>query len=42
MACGGDVPIEIKNKRIGGLGVSGASEQQDEEIAKQSLLLLQQ
>lgn len=42
MTCGGGVPVEVEGHRIGGIGVSGASEQQDEEIAKQALLLLQQ
>jgi uncharacterized protein GlcG (DUF336 family) len=42
MACGGGVPIEVDGQRIGGIGVSGASEQQDEELAKQALQVLQQ
>ncbi len=40
MTCGGGVPIEIGEHRIGGIGVSGASEQQDEEIAKEALKIL--
>ena len=42
MTCGGGVPIEVDGQRIGGIGVSGASEQQDEELAKQALQVLQQ
>lgn len=42
MTCGGGVPIEVDGHRIGGIGVSGASEQQDEELAKQALEVLQQ
>ena len=41
MTCGGGVPINFDGHRIGGLGVSGASEQQDEEIANLALLLLE-
>jgi len=42
MTCAGGVPIEIDGHRIGAIGVSGASEQQDEDIALQALSLLQQ
>ena len=42
MTCGGGVPIEVDGQRIGGIGISGASEQQDEELAKQALQALQQ
>jgi uncharacterized protein GlcG (DUF336 family) len=42
MTCGGGVPIEVDGNRIGGIGVSGASEKQDEEIALQALSVLQQ
>ncbi|MFT5133929.1 MAG: hypothetical protein ACI9SC_002402 [Gammaproteobacteria bacterium] len=41
MTCGGGVPIEVDGHRIGGIGVSGASEQQDEELATQALQVLQ-
>ncbi len=37
MTCGGGVPIEVNGQRIGAIGVSGASEQQDEEIAVYAL-----
>ena len=37
MTCGGGVPIEVKGHRIGAIGVSGATEKQDEEIAKYAL-----
>ena len=37
MTCGGGVPIEVDGHRIGAIGVSGASEQQDEEIAEYAL-----
>ncbi len=40
MTCGGGVPIELEGHRIGGIGVSGASEQQDEEIALMAISLL--
>lgn len=40
MTCGGGVPIEIDGRRIGAIGVSGASEQQDEEIAEYALSIL--
>ena len=39
MTCGGGVPIEVDGQRIGGIGVSGASEQQDEELALHALSL---
>ena len=42
MTCGGGVPIEVDGHHIGGFGVSGASEQQDEEIVKQALSVFQQ
>ncbi len=32
MTCGG-IPLEAAGRRVGAIGVSGASEQQDEEIA---------
>ena len=38
MTCGGGVPIEADGQRIGAIGVSGASEQQDEEIARHALM----
>jgi uncharacterized protein GlcG (DUF336 family) len=37
MTCGGGVPIEVDGQRVGGIGVSGASETQDEEIALHAL-----
>ena len=37
MTCGGGVPIEIEGRRIGAIGVSGATEKQDEEIAEHAL-----
>ncbi len=37
MVCGGGAPIEIGGRRIGAIGVSGASEQQDGEIAEYAL-----
>ena len=40
MTCGGGVPIEVDGHRIGGIGVSGASETQDEEIARHALAQL--
>jgi uncharacterized protein GlcG (DUF336 family) len=40
LPCGGGLPVEVDGNRIGGIGVSGASEQQDEEIARQALLIL--
>lgn len=33
MTCGGGVPLEAAGRRVGAVGVSGASERQDEEIA---------
>ena len=41
MTCGGGVPIEVDGHRIGGIGVSGATEKQDEEIAGHALKILQ-
>ena len=41
MTCGGGVPIEVDGHRIGGIGVSGATEKQDEEIAVHALKILQ-
>ncbi len=41
MTCGGGVPIEVDGHRIGGIGVSGATEKQDEEIACHALKILQ-
>lgn len=40
ITCGGGVPIELEGHRIGGIGVSGASEEQDEEIALMAISLL--
>ena len=40
LPCGGGLPVEVEGERIGGIGVSGASEKQDEEIARQALLSL--
>ena len=40
MTCGGGVPIEVDGHRIGGIGVSGSSETQDEEIARHALAQL--
>lgn len=37
MTCGGGVPIEVDGRRIGAVGVSGATEKQDEEIAEYAL-----
>ena len=37
MTCGGGAPIDIGGRRIGAIGVSGATEQQDEEIAQYAL-----
>ncbi len=37
MTCGGGVPIEFEGRRIGAIGVSGATEKQDEEIAEHAL-----
>ena len=37
MTCGGGVPIEVGGRRIGAVGVSGATEKQDEEIAEYAL-----
>lgn len=37
MTCGGGVPIEFDGRRIGAIGVSGATEKQDEEIAEYAL-----
>ena len=37
MTCGGGVPIELDGRRIGAIGVSGATEKQDEEIAEYAL-----
>ena len=37
MTCGGGVPIEHDGHRIGAIGVSGATEKQDEEIAEYAL-----
>ena len=37
MTCGGGVPIVIDGRRIGAIGVSGATEKQDEEIAEYAL-----
>ena len=34
MTCGGGVPVEVDGQRIGAIGVSGATEKQDEEIAE--------
>ena len=41
MTCGGGVPIDVDGHRIGGIGISGASEQQDEELANLALESLQ-
>ena len=40
MTCGGGVPIEVDGRRIGAIGVSGASEKQDAEIAEYALSIL--
>ncbi len=40
MTCGGGVPIELDGRRIGAIGVSGATEKQDEEIAEYALKIL--
>ena len=40
MTCGGGVPIEVDGRHIGAIGVSGASEKQDEEIAEHALRVL--
>ena len=37
MTCGGGVPIEVDGRCIGAIGVSGATEKQDEEIARYAL-----
>ena len=37
MTCGGGAPIVVDGRRIGAIGVSGASEQQDEAIAEYAL-----
>ena len=37
MTCGGGVPIELDGRRVGAIGVSGATEKQDEEIAEYAL-----
>ena len=37
MICGGGVPIELDGRRVGAIGVSGATEKQDEEIAEYAL-----
>jgi uncharacterized protein GlcG (DUF336 family) len=42
LPCGGGLPIEVDGHRIGGIGISGASEQQDEELAKLALQVLNQ
>ena len=41
MTCGGGVPVEIDGRRVGAIGVSGATEQQDEDIAHHALGCLQ-
>ncbi len=40
MTCGGGVPIEFDRRWIGAIGVSGATEKQDEEIAQYALEIL--
>jgi uncharacterized protein GlcG (DUF336 family) len=40
VAFGGGLPIVHQGERIGGIGVSGGSEQQDEEIAQAGLAAL--
>ena len=40
VAFGGGLPIVHQGERIGGIGVSGGSEQQDEEIAQAGLAVL--
>jgi len=40
VAFGGGLPIVHQGNRIGGIGVSGGSEQQDEEIAQARLAVL--
>jgi len=40
VAFGGGLPIVHQGNRIGGIGVSGGSEQQDEEIAQAGLAVL--
>ncbi len=40
LTCGGGVPIEVDGRRVGAIGVSGASEKQDEEIAEYALKIL--
>jgi len=37
VAFGGGLPLVVGNERIGGIGVSGGSEQQDEECARAGL-----
>lgn len=37
VAFGGGFPIEVDGERIGGIGVSGASEEQDEQCARAGL-----
>ena len=34
---GGGVPVEHQGQRVGGLGISGGSEAQDDEFARQAL-----
>jgi len=42
MTCGGGAPIKIGGHRIGAIGVSGATEKLDEEIALHALGILQE
>lgn len=42
LPCGGGLPVEVDGVRIAGIGVSGASEKQDEEIAQHAVKTLQQ
>ena len=42
LACGGGVPLEVDGQCIAAVGVSGASENQDEEIALHAISLVQQ
>ena len=37
VAFGGGLPIDVAGERIGGIGVSGASEEQDEQCARAGL-----
>ena len=37
---GGGLPIRVAGELIGGIGVSGASEEQDEECARAALLAI--